>query len=108
MSASFVIQLDTTPPAISLSSINRSSGSMVVFYDLTEAGDAVATLEPDDGDTIYFDDEGDRVVAAVPWYVGGVFSIRGRDEVWNSVVQSFRTNPLPEPSGDVSSPPPQD
>lgn len=102
MPAFFSLELDTTPPNLHLSRMERSSAEMVVWYEVSETpGDAVADVEVDGGDIIHFDDEGDHVVGLVPWSVGGLFTIRGRDEVWNEVVQSFHIHPLAKPGGEM-------
>lgn len=102
MPATFTVELDTAPPELALPRLERSSAQVVVFYTLSEPGDAVANLALDGGGDVTFVDKGDRVVGRVPWSAGGLFTIQGRDEVWNSVERSWRITPRHTPIDESS------
>ena len=88
MSAYFDIELDTTPPELTLTDLNRTHNHLEVFYTLSEPGTAEAVLVTPEA-TYTLEDLGDRLVATVSDYAAGTLTVRGLDEVWNADEQSL-------------------
>ena len=88
MSAYFDIELDTTPPDLTLTDLNRTHDHLEVFYTLSEPGTAEAVLVTPER-TYTLEDLGDRLVATVSDYAAGTLTVRGLDEVWNADEQSL-------------------